>query len=66
MGRPRKQAAKEPDIERVRKLVADGLKVTHEGRPENDYSGSEYIRQLGEAKNIFKNLAEELDIRIGR
>ena len=63
MGRPRKQT-REPDMMRVMNLVAYGFNITHAGRPENDFNGSEYIMQLGEAKNIFKELAEELGLEI--
>ena len=63
MGRPRKET-REPNIDTITALVIDGYNTTHEGRPEGDYAGAEYIMQLGYARRVFEALAGELDLVI--
>lgn len=63
MARPRKERH-EPNMDTITALVIDGFNMTHEGRPEGDYMGAEYIMQYGYSKKIFEALAQELDLVI--
>jgi hypothetical protein len=46
------------------RLVLEGLEVTHRELDGTDYTGVVYAERYGEAKSVFKRLADELGIDV--
>lgn len=53
-----------PNMEKVERLIIEGFLETISGRDAADFGGHDYAFKVGRASEIFRELAEELELRI--